>query len=45
MVPELAIAKEELVRVHIHKLAIGVRDTRTEMTQVQLEPNLQLCYK
>ena len=40
MVPEFAIPEEEPVDVHIHKLAIGVHDTRTEMAQVQLELNL-----
>jgi len=42
MVPELAILKEKLVQVPIHKLAIGVCDTRTEMVKVQLELNLQI---
>jgi len=42
MVLELAIPEEELVKVRIHKLAIGVRDTRIEMAQVQLELNLQI---
>jgi len=42
MVPELAILDEELVKVRIHKLAIGVRDTHTEMVRVQLELNLQI---
>ncbi len=40
MVPELAIREEEPVEVHIHKLAIGVHDTQTEMVRVQLELNL-----
>lgn len=31
MVPELAIPEEEPVEVCICKLAIGVRETRTEM--------------
>lgn len=42
MVPELAIMEEEPVEVHIHKLATGVRDTRTEMVRVQLDLNSQI---
>lgn len=42
MVPELAIPEEEPVEVHIHKLATGVRDARTEMGKVQLELNLHI---
>ena len=42
MVPELAISKEELIEVHIHKLAIGVHDTHTEVARVQLELNLKI---
>ena len=42
MVLELAISKEVPVEVRIHKLAIRMRDTRTEMAQVQLEMNLQI---
>ena len=42
MVLELAIPEEELVEVHIHKLAIGVCDTRIEMAWVQLKLNLQI---
>jgi len=42
MVPDLAILGEEPVDVHIHKLAKGVCDARTEMAWVQLELNLQI---
>lgn len=42
MVQELAILKEEPVKLHIYKLATGVCDTRTEMARVQLELNLQI---
>jgi len=42
MVLELAIPKEELVKVHVCKLAIGVFDGPTEMARVQLELNLQI---
>lgn len=34
MVPELVIPEEELVEVHIRKLATVVRDTQTDMAQV-----------
>jgi len=36
MIPELAIPKEKLVKVHVHKLDIGVRNTYTKMARVQL---------
>lgn len=42
MVPELAVPKEELVKVRIHKLATRVHDTQNEMVWVQLELNLQI---
>ena len=42
MVLELAILEEELVEVHIRKLAIGVCDARTEMARFQLELNLKI---
>lgn len=41
MVLKLAILEEEPVEACIRKLATGVRDTRMEMVQVQLELNLQ----
>ena len=42
MVSELAILEEEPVKVHVRKLATGVRDARTEMARIQLEMNLQI---
>jgi len=43
MVMKLAIPANELVDVHIHKLAMGVRNTRIELSKVQLELNLQIA--
>jgi len=40
IVPELAIPEEELVEVHVRKLATGVHDAHTEMARIQLELNL-----
>lgn len=34
MVPQLAILKEDLIEVCIHKLATGVHDTWTKMAWV-----------
>ena len=42
MVPKLAILEEELVKLRIQKLDMGVRDTRTKTVRVQLELNLQI---
>lgn len=42
MDPELAIQAEELVEARVRKLAAGVRDSREEMTKVQMELNLQM---
>lgn len=42
MVPKLAILEEELVKVSICKLAIGVCDTWKKMAWVQLELNLHI---
>ena len=39
---ELAIPADILVEVRIHKLVVGVREAREEMTKVQLELNLQI---
>lgn len=43
MVPELAIPKEAEVDEQVYKLAIGVRDARTDLAKVQLELNLQIA--
>lgn len=42
MVLELGILKEEPVEVGIHTLAIGVRNSHTELERVHLELNLQI---
>lgn len=42
MVPELAIPEEDPVKVCIRKLAIGVRNTQTDMVWAQLDLNLQI---
>lgn len=39
MVPELAILEEEPIEVRICKLAMGVRDTQSEIAWVQMELN------
>ncbi len=42
MVPKLAIPEDAEVDEQVYKLAIGVRDARTELAKVQLELNLQI---
>lgn len=42
MVLELAIPEGEPIEVHIHKLAMGLRDACTKLTKVQLELNIQI---
>ena len=43
MVSKLAITMDELVDVHIFKLAMGIHDACIELAKVQLELNLQIA--
>ena len=40
MVPKLATPDGEPIKVHFHKLSIGVCDAHIELDKVQLELNL-----
>lgn len=43
MVPKLATPDGEPIKVHFHKLSIGVCDAHIELDKVQLELNLQIA--